>query len=274
MLEKDSYIDILMSDGAALAAAARKGLDAKIPACPGWNVGSAVIHTGRQHRWLDSIMLGGSTDMDDMRKIPVPAPNDPYMVDWFETGIDLMTATMREADPELPIAALWAAEPRPVLERYRRVAVEMCVHRWDGESAHGLSAPIETYLAADGLDEMFYGWLPWSARTGWAVHGHWAGESVRLESTDLERAWVVKLRTTGKDAVSDEGEGDVVVRGNASDLLLLVMNRIAVDNQRCEVLGEQSILDRWSNEVRFGRSNGSKWWLSAPKATYEFPGLS
>nr|BFE67524.1 hypothetical protein GCM10020092_008250 [Actinoplanes digitatis] len=40
------------------------------------------------------------------------------------------------------------------------MAHEISVHRWDAEAAAGRATPIETKLAADGVNEVLDTWLP------------------------------------------------------------------------------------------------------------------
>src|SRR5579871_870983 len=44
MLDKATYLDAFHREAAALAAAARGGLDAPVPSCPGWTVATLLGH--------------------------------------------------------------------------------------------------------------------------------------------------------------------------------------------------------------------------------------
>lgn len=49
-MEKGAYLQCLGADAEALAGAARLGLTAAVPSCPGWSVADLVVHTGAVHR--------------------------------------------------------------------------------------------------------------------------------------------------------------------------------------------------------------------------------
>ena len=59
--------------------------------------------------------------------------------------------------------------------------------------------------------------------------------------------WLVTLGPEGPTVEHAHAKGDVAVRGTASDLLLLLWNRVPVD--RCEVFGDAGLLDRWREAV-------------------------
>jgi mycothiol maleylpyruvate isomerase-like protein/MDMPI-like protein len=50
MVDKDDFLASLQDDSAALAAAARLGLAADVPPCPGWSVADLVVHLGAVQR--------------------------------------------------------------------------------------------------------------------------------------------------------------------------------------------------------------------------------
>jgi len=128
------------------------------------------------------------------------------------------------------------------------MAVETALHRVDGELAAGAPTPIDTALAVDGVDELFEVSIPHRG-TG---RLHRGGETIHLHATDPDLGegageWLIVL---GADAVTVEhahAKGDVAVRGSASDLLLLLWNR--VDSAGLEVFGDRTILERWRSAV-------------------------
>ena len=74
------------------------------------------------------------------------------------------------------------------------MAHEISVHRWDAETAAGRATPIETKLAADGVNEVLDTWLPAGRRKGPTdLHG-----VVHLVATDASYEWFVRLRGAGR----------------------------------------------------------------------------
>ncbi|WP_205856188.1 maleylpyruvate isomerase N-terminal domain-containing protein, partial [Phytoactinopolyspora endophytica] len=63
-LSFDDHIQALVASGARLRdAAARAGIGAAVPTCPGWNVTDLVAHQSMVHRWA-AANLRGEKDHD------------------------------------------------------------------------------------------------------------------------------------------------------------------------------------------------------------------
>src|SRR5690348_11545740 len=84
-MEKADYLAAIDADVATLVAAAREGLDAPVPSCPGWTAGHVVVHVGRAYRWIGEMVATRA-------QTPItPAPNkysfdrtDPGLFAWFD----------------------------------------------------------------------------------------------------------------------------------------------------------------------------------------------
>jgi hypothetical protein len=127
------------------------------------------------------------------------------------------------------------------------MAIETALHRFDAEGAHGDGRPIDTDLALVAIDELFEVLLPSRGTSGLDR----SGETLHLHATDVEAGQGEWLITLGADGVAVEhvhAKGDVAVRGTASDLLLLLWNRVPAD--RFEVFGDRGLLDRWRDAVQ------------------------
>ena len=62
-MNHDEYVGAIRTDGAALAAAARRaGIEAPVPSCPLWSVADLLGHVGRLHRWVADIVVERATD--------------------------------------------------------------------------------------------------------------------------------------------------------------------------------------------------------------------
>ena len=115
-------------------------------------------------------------------------------------------------------------------------------------SATGAAAPIERDLALDGIDEVFELFVP---RLGDRLAG--GGESLHLHATDEglpEGAgeWTISFPPEGPACERGHAKGDAAVRGSASDLLLLLWNR--VPRSRLEIFGDAAVLDFWADRAR------------------------
>jgi uncharacterized protein (TIGR03083 family) len=246
-MDRASYIDSLGADAADLLAAATGNLDAPVPSCPGWSVERLVGHVGRTYRWTARWVVTGAPP--DAVERP---PAGDAVVGWTRQGLVELLGTLGQAaglDAADTTVATWAGEQPPGFWP-RRMAIETALHRWDAEAAGGEARPIGTDLALDAVDELFDVLLP---RRGLGELGA-GGATVHLHATDItggsggEGEWLVTLGPDGPAVEHTHAKGDVAVRGTASDLLLLLWNRIPLD--RCEVFGDAQILERWRETVK------------------------
>ena len=194
-----------------------------VPCCPDWTVEDLVIHLGRIYEWIPRIVEAGG----DRPERPQTRPDRDAVLAWFDHAFATLVATLEAADPEAPA---WNWSPRPKVTAFwpRRMAHETAVHRWDAQMVSGRAEPVEAELAADGVSEVLDTWLP--GGRGTAEPG--ASGLVRLTATDLDRTWLVRLRTTGVTLLDegtvfdDTAEAHTGVGGTASDLLLALWGRL------------------------------------------------
>jgi uncharacterized protein (TIGR03083 family) len=246
-MDRASYLDSLRGDADDLLTAASGRLDADVPTCPGWTLERLVGHLGRVYRRTASWVAG-----EGSRELPRP-PEGAVVVDWARAGLDeLLAALDRGGEPEPDATvATWAGD-QPAIFWPRRMAVETAVHRWDAESAVGDGRPVGTDLALDGVDELFAVIVPWRGARELADKA--AGRTMHLHATEIgddaegQGEWLVTIGTEGLTVEHVHAKGDVAVRGTASDLLLLLYNRVPSD--RCEVFGDAALLERWRSTVR------------------------
>lgn len=250
-MSRPDYAALLRADTALLLDVTDGRHDRPVPTCPGWTVERLVGHVGRVHRraaaWLatgggatgESGATGSSTEIET-------PPASEYLAGWVRRGLDDLLAAQGAVDPDRTVAT-WDG-PRHSAFWVRRMAIETALHRVDGELAVGAVTPIDTALAVDGIDELFEVIVPHRG-TGELHRGR---ETIHLHATDPDLGegvgeWLITL---GADAVTVEHahtKGDVAVRGSASDLLLLLWNR--VDPAVFEVFGDRTILERWRSAV-------------------------
>src|SRR5687767_7014823 len=133
-MEKDRCIAALLADSAALAEAARLGLDAPVPSCPGWSVADLVEHTGRVHRSVTRRVRNLETERHPAADIALPPR--PELAGWFQSGADALARVLEAAQPDAQVWN-WSVTPNLAAFWWRRMAQETAVHRWDGEAAHG-----------------------------------------------------------------------------------------------------------------------------------------
>ncbi len=257
-MDQEEYLAVLHVDALALAAAARRGLDAPVPSCPGWYVADLVLHTGAVHRaqarlvgmrarqpegikremfsevpgllpWFEKVMEGTT----DLTAIPTG------LIRWFEEGAVELERVLRGADPEEPVWS-WSGNNR-VAHYLRMMPIETAVHRWDAQLAHDCTQPIDTALARDGIDQTFDVMLP--ARRQWKEPRIGSGETYHFHRTDGEGEWLLRFDPEDVTVTREHAKGDVAVRGTASDLFLFLWGRLPAE--RLDVHGDAALLERY-----------------------------
>jgi uncharacterized protein (TIGR03083 family) len=272
-MDRASYLESLRRDAADLFSAATPALAADVPTCPGWTVERLVGHVGRVYRWTTGWITTGAA-----AEVERPPAGDAVVV-WARAGLDELVAALDTGDaraggrpgpdeagaddagagggpgtddsaagggPGSPaMVATWAGQ-QPAIFWPRRMAIETALHRWDAQAARGDAAPVSTPLALDAIDELFEVILPWRGTVDVAPEG----TSVHLHATDVDGGageWLVTFVSAGVAVEHAHAKGDLAVRGTASDLLLLLWNRIGPE--RCQVFGNVGLLERWRAEI-------------------------
>ncbi len=248
-VEPHQHIDALVGDGELLAGAAeRASLQAAVPTCPGWQVRDLLRHLGYVHRWARAHVAGAAKDMVDgrpEREILTSGPDDAALACWFRQGHAALVETLRSADPGLSCWTFLDA-PSPLAFWARRQAHETAIHRADAERAAGSLTPFAPEFAADGIDELIMGFAPRRRRRTLPV----AGRALQVRATDTGHEWLVTL---GPEAVAvrrGRSPGDCMVAGGASDLYLLLWNRIDAAGSGAHISGDAEVLRLWQTGMR------------------------
>lgn len=232
-MDSAGFIDALRDEGAALARAAERGLDAAVPACPGWTVAELVRHTGVVHQMRIKLVR----DQLQQRPVPPDAPaDDAELIAWFTDGVTELAGLLERTDPATKV---WSFYPPGGTVGWwrRRMAHETAVHRVDAEAAHGAPRPVDAALAADGVDEVLEVFVGPRSK---AVGG--GGETLHLHATDTDGEWLLRLHPDRLEVTRGHAKGDAAARGTASDLLLWLWGRGGAD--RLEVFGDAALLPR------------------------------
>lgn len=248
-MEFPEHVSALRREGELLAsAAARTDLDTPIPTCPEWRMRDLVRHIGDVHRWAAAHVAERRLEpIQKIDEIAGPLPDDAALLDWYCQGHARLVRTLEAADPDLHC---WSFLPAPSSVAFwaRRQAHETGIHRADAESPGGAITPFPPQFAADGIEEMLFGFL-----------GRLGDESLpdpprtlHLHATDTEGEWLVRI---GPEAVAvnrEHADADCSVRGSASDLHLLLWNRrsAAIAPNGFEVAGDRSLLDFWREAIQ------------------------
>jgi len=222
------YLDHLRRSSQRLVDTADGHLADVVPGCPGWNVADLAYHVGRVDDFWTAMATGG----DPEQYVRPPQPADDEVVAWFAAQADRLADTLTAADPATPAWSFWGT--RDVAFVRRRIAHETAVHAWDAGDAAGSPEPLDPALAVDGIDEFFEIFSPLTPGTPVAPV-----TTVHLHATDAEGEWLVSVGGGQFEIEHGHAKGDVAVRASASDLLLLLWNRVELADDRFAVFGAE-----------------------------------
>ena len=249
-MEYDDFLEALRHESDALAVAATGHLGAAIPAVDGWTVGEVVVHLGQGNHWVVNIVRDGLRGGPALATLdPDPDTSDEAaLLAWYRDACDELIDTVASV---APAARGWTLSGRdePLAFWGRRRAHETAVHRWDVDSASGTPAPIDTALAIDGIDELFEVFVPRFpaervAGTGQTLHLHATDDGL----ADGAGEWTITFGPDGLAWEHGHAKGDAAVRAPASDLLLLLWNRLPPT--RVEVFGDVAVVDHWQRSIQ------------------------
>src|SRR4051812_38843289 len=126
-------------------------LDAPVPPCPGWTVREAVRHLGAVY-WHKIMCMRLQRQPEEGEWTTDPAKGQD-IVGWFREAHQALRTELTSRDPASHSPTWWPPD-QTVGFWYRRMALEVAVHRTDVESAYGAITPIDADIALDGIDEV------------------------------------------------------------------------------------------------------------------------
>jgi uncharacterized protein (TIGR03083 family) len=230
------------------AAAMEAGLDAPVSTCPGWAIRDLVAHVGGIHRWAAANVAKGSVSEAEQQQM-FAAPPDSELFSWYADGYAALVTTLSEADPGVDCYTFLPNIASPLEFWGRRQAHETAIHRVDAEAALGMRPDFETAFAIDGLDELINGFV---GRRGGRLRAD-PPVTIVIAPTDARATWAVRIGPEGRTISTSgrseaEPEAELIVRGRAADLYLLLWNR--AERHTVVLDGDESLLDLWKDKVR------------------------
>ena len=247
-LSLDKHLAALRDAGATMhAAAARAGLDAKVPTCPSWDVRKLVAHQGMVHRWA-AANLRGERDHDTNASM-LAAQAAPDLLTWFTDGLDALVDVVASVPDDVEAAVFLKDAPPPRRFWARRQAHETTIHGVDAISATLARWPtsddvrIGADLAADGIDELLTGFI---TRGKGKLHTN-EPCALLVRAEDTGHAWTVRFSdgpiVTTLGAIDDP---DAVFSGTATQLYLTLWNRA----DDVTATGRADLIDLWRSNIR------------------------
>jgi uncharacterized protein (TIGR03083 family) len=238
-MEITRHLETLDAEGRLLAdAAERAGVDAKVPTCPGWQVRDLLRHTGAVHVWAAAFVRERITE-------PRPLGDEPELdgaelIAWYRDSHRRLVDTLADAPAEVPSWTFHPApNPTPLAFWTRRQAHETTVHRFDAQSALGVTPdPVATDFAVDGIDELLRGF---HARPKSRVRTD-EPRLLRVRASDTDAVWTVRLSAQPPVATPDgNGPADAELSGPAAELYLALWNRLPVPH----ITGDPALAALW-----------------------------
>ncbi|MGI9528065.1 MAG: maleylpyruvate isomerase family mycothiol-dependent enzyme, partial [Acidimicrobiia bacterium] len=229
-MEISDHITIVAQEAKLLAESAEQaGLDADVPACPGWDVRELVRHLSEIHLWA-AARVAKRTDKlfpDDISEhieswpdLAVFWPDDDDLIGWYlQTNANLVRV-LEEAPADLDCPTFLPA-PSPLAMWARRQAHETAVHRFDAQDAARTPSGFEPVFASDGVDELLVAFA--QRKEGWPGD---EATTMLVHAEDTGDRWHMTLAPDGVTTVRGDGDADLTVTGSASDLYLVLWNRI------------------------------------------------
>lgn len=249
-LSFEDHVGVLAEVGDALReAAARAGLDAPVPTCPGWTVRDLVTHQGAVHRWASANLQGvrGSRP-SDFENAAAAAPD---LLDWYAAGFDELLRTLRSTPEDVEALVFLNDAPPPLRFWARRQAHETAIHCADALAAVHGAAPsaaelkFGTAFAVDGIDELLHG----SITRGNGKLNASEPFAIVVAPDDDAASWTVRVEERSLTTVDGSAaDAAAVLSGDAAQLYLGLWNR----GDEMTVSGRPGILDLWRAEVRVG----------------------
>lgn len=224
-------------------------LTVRVPWSRGWRLKNLVRHVGIVHRWATRLIVTearGYRRMRDTDDWP-GKPTADEAADWLLAERHPLLDALTSADPDKAMWA-WGAD-KHVRFWSRRMTHETGVHRADAELTLGVAPRFTADIAVDGVSEFLDNL--WCARA-WRRDMRelcGAGERLELAASDTGDRWTVERTEDGfrwtHHPDGEPGPSEVRVSGSASDLYLLVWNRITPDAEGLAVTGDRALWDHW-----------------------------
>ena len=210
-------------------------LSLAVPTCPEWNLADLVDHMSRVYTMVFQALEGSGAPRD-----MAPRPEGVAVAAWYSERINKLLTALDSVDPSAE-SWNWSVGPQVASFWWRRMAQETAVHRWDAESAFGASTPIDPELASDGIDE----WFDVHLRSDLSeLEGDRPSPGTfHVHCSDVAGEWWAQITESDLELVREHRKGDVVARGSASDLLMVLWRRLP--ESAVEVLGDSTQLAAW-----------------------------
>jgi hypothetical protein len=160
-LSPDRYLELIRADTERLLAVAERDVNAAVPTCPGWRVADLLDHVAHVYEHKVRVMA----NKEWPKEWPPPEWVGREPTGFLREAYEHLLDEFGRHDPAEQTATF--GEDDTVTFWLRRMALEVAVHRLDGELAQSDPTPIPVDISLDGVDEMLQVF----------VAGNWKGET-------------------------------------------------------------------------------------------------
>ncbi len=232
-LSPERYFELIDSDTERLLELATRGLKEQVPSCPGWDVAEVVWHTAGVYEHKVRVMADNAwpspwppADFDDREEIGfLREAKDDLFAEFSRHAFHEQTTTFSKDDTTI---GFWA----------RRMALEVAVHRYDAELAHGDPTTIAPDLALDGIDEVLRVTLAGPWWDGRVDTEHPVDAVVAVDSGGAH--WSCDVRRKAVSVSRDASTAPVAgVTGDPMPVFLWLWGRVG--DEGVEITGEASV---------------------------------
>jgi uncharacterized protein (TIGR03083 family) len=214
-------------------------LEASIPTCPGWSGRQLLEHVAGVFTFFSHQLATG--DPERRREPPAYSSEEQSEpVEWLAAAAEVLVESLGDLGPDEPCWN-WSGVDLDSGWVARRMALEVAVHRYDGELGVGDPRPVSTLLALDGIDERLEVFLRPELTE---APGASLGGPICLSCEDVSASWVVEAAGGRLKVRECAGPASAVLRGSASQLFLFSWNRIAPES--LELTGDPEVARAWS----------------------------
>jgi uncharacterized protein (TIGR03083 family) len=205
-----------------------------------------VGHLGHVHRWATAHVAQRRAEPMEAREeaeLFAQWPHDTGLMEWFRDGLAALVYALETAAPDL---ACWTflPAPSPLAFWARRQAHETAIHRADAQSAGGAITAYPPLFAADGIDELLFGFV---SRPRGRLRAD-PPRALHLQATDAGREWLVHIGPERVEVRGEAGDAECTVSGPASELYLMLWNRRPADGLALQ--GDTGLLEVWRDLVQ------------------------
>lgn len=235
------------------AVSAAPSLDVQVATCPDWTLFDLVQHLGEgRRRWAATVAAGpgAAPPARSGSKGASAAPRErDALLAWLAASTQQLLDALREAGPDRACWTWWGTSQSPQTcgAVARHQLQEMTVHTYDAQLTVGAPQPLPDEVALDGVEEFL--------STCCATTSAWPHEPAAVDYHTTEgRSWRLWLSADGARTarlpqpgtrgatVAGEHAADASARGTASELVLTLYGRVAVDSLKLD--GDRRLFDQ------------------------------